>query len=163
MNQPIKTPEEEMLDLFVGHWQNTGHLTPGPFGPGGEITGTTSYGWGVGGKWLQYTSLLILPGLGNYEVHGGVVYNSQIGKYDDYAVNNLGALMIYQGEWTGDTMLVFTLTYPVPAGGARVVYRKLPGGSIRMCSDRKTESGEYETYFETEMKQVNDEIDWFPR
>ncbi len=154
MDQQIKTPEEEMLDIFVGHWQNTGHLTPGPYGPGGEITGTTSYGWGVGGKVLQYTSHLELPGMGSYEVQGGVVYNNQTGKYDAYAINSLGALMVYQGEWTGDTTLVFTLTYPIPAGGALVVYHKLPGGSIRMCSDRKTGSDEYETYFETIMRRL---------
>jgi hypothetical protein len=154
MNQQDISPQEAMLGIFVGNWQNTGQLAPGPFGPGGEITGTTSYSWGVGGVWLQYSSLLELPGLGGYEVQGGVSINRQTGKYNAYALNSLGNLMVYQGEWINKTTLIFTLTYPPPAGRARVVYHKLPGGSIRMCSDNKTESGDYETYFETVMTKV---------
>ena len=154
MNHQVKTPEEEILDIFVGKWQNSGHLTPGPFGPGGEITGETTYAWGLGGVVLHYTSILDLPGMGYYEVQGGVLYNLQTGKYDAYAVNSLGALLMYQGEWTDDTTLSLTLVYPGPAGSARVIYHKLPEGFLRMCSDRKTGSGEFETYFETIMRPL---------
>ncbi len=151
MNQQVMSPEEAMLNLFLGKWQNTGQLAPGPFGPGGKISGYTIYDWGVGGKWLQYTSRLKLPEFGNYEVQGGVVFNSQTGKYDAYAINSQGTLMVYQGEWVNDTTLIFSLTYPTPTGSARVVYHKLADGSVRMCSERKIESGDYEAYFETVM------------
>jgi hypothetical protein len=151
MNQQDIAPEEAILESFVGNWQNTGKLSPGPFGPGGEITGSTSYGWGVGGKWLQYESHLELPGFGNYEVQGGVAFNPQTGKYDAYAVNSLGNLMVYKGEWENESTLIFILTYPDPTGRARVVYHILPGGSIQMYSDRKNENGDYETYFKTVM------------
>jgi hypothetical protein len=154
MNQQMVIPEEEILNIFVGNWQNTGNLPPGPFGPGGEITGDTSYGWGLGGKVLQYTSCLELPGMGRYEVQGGVIYNRQNEIYDAYAVNSLGALLVYQGKWTDETTLTFSLAYPGTAGGARVVYCILPGGSIQMVSDRMTRRGEYETYFETNMKRL---------
>jgi hypothetical protein len=149
MNQQVKVPEEALLDVFVGDWQNTGHLSPGPFGPGGEISGETTYDWGLGGVVLQYTSRLELPGMGPYEVQGGVIFNHQTRIYDAYAVNSLGALLVYKGKWIDDTSLRFTLSYPGTAGGARVEYHLLPGGSIRMMSDRRTKSDEYETYFET--------------
>jgi len=151
MNQPMKTPEEEMLDIFEGTWKNTGHMITGSFGPGGKITGTTSYSWEIGGKWLQYTSRLELPGLGYYEVQGGVVFNHQTGKYDAYAINSFGNLMVYQGDWSDDTTLVFTLIHPAPVGSARIVYQKHPDGTIRMYSDRKIENSGFETYFETDM------------
>jgi hypothetical protein len=153
MKQHIKSPEEKRLDIFVGRWNNTGHVMPGPFGPGGEIIGTTSYKWALGDKWLQYTSRLELPGMGKYEVQGGVVHNNRTGKYDAYAVNNLGTLMVYEGEWLDETTLVFLLTYPTPAGRARIVYRTLPNSSIQMNSDRLAKNGKFETYFETEMVQ----------
>jgi hypothetical protein len=153
MEQQVKIPEEALLDVFLGDWQNTGHLSPGAFGPGGEISGDTTYDWGLGGVVLQYTSRLELPGIGPYEVQGGVIYNPQSRIYDAYAVNSLGALLVYKGEWIDDTSLRFTLAYPGTAGGARVDYTLLPGGSIRMMSDRRTGSDEYETYFETIMQR----------
>ena len=151
MNQRIRLPEEECLDFFVGNWQNSGKVIPGSFGPGGQVVGTTSYVWAVGGKWLQYISKLDLPGMGRYEVQGGVVFNSQTKKYEAYAVNNIGTLMVYDGDWVDNTTLVFMLTYPIPAGRARVVYQKQPNGSIQMKSDKLLESGEFETYFETNL------------
>jgi Protein of unknown function (DUF1579) len=149
MKQPIRSPQEERLDFFVGNWKNSGKLMPGSLGPGGDIVGTTSYAWAVGGKWLQYTSNLELPHMGKYEVQGGVVFNNQTKKYEAYAVNSTGALMVYKGDWIDKNTLVFLLTYPPPADQARIVYHKLPDGSIQMKSDQLQEDGEFETYFET--------------
>lgn len=149
MVQQKKLPEEERLDFFVGNWKNSGNVLPGPFGPGGVVVGTTSYVWAVGGKWLQYISNLDLPGMGKYEVQGGVVYNDQTKIYDAYAVNNIGKLMVYDGRWLDKNKLVFMQTFPNPAGQARIVYQKLPNGSIKMKSKKLLDSGEFETYFET--------------
>jgi hypothetical protein len=154
MRKQNRSAEEELLDIFIGQWHNSGRVTPGPFGPGGEISGTTAYKWAIGDMWLQYISRLILPGMGKYEVQGGVVYNNRTGKYDAYAANNLGNLMVYEGEWVNETTLVFLHTHPLPAGRARIVYRILPEGAIRMESDRLAENDKFETYFETEMVQV---------
>jgi hypothetical protein len=150
----IRSPKEAQLDFFVGDWHNSGRVMPGPFGPGGAITGSTSYQWAVGNKWLQFTSLLDLPGMGQYEVHGGVAFNVQSGKYDAYAANNLGNLMVYEGEWTDEHTLVFVHTHPTPAGKARLIYRKQPDGSIQMQSDQRDESGDFKTYFETNLMKA---------
>lgn len=149
MNSQSRAEEEKMLEFFVGDWVNSAQVSPGPFGPGGPATGETSYRWDVGGKWLLYVSRLQLPGLGAYEVHGGVAFNRQAGKYDAYAVNSLGNLLVYEGEWSDEATLVFTLVHPQARGRARVVYHKLPDGSFRMTSESAPAEGEFVPYFET--------------
>ena len=150
MNSRSRSAEEERLGFFVGDWHNSGHVSPGPFGPGGPVTGETSYHWDVGGKWLLYISRLELPGLGGYEVHGGVVFSSRVGKYEAYAINNLGSLLVYEGEWVDDASLVFTLVHPQAQGPARVVYRKLSDGSFKMTAENASAEGEFVPYFETD-------------
>lgn len=147
MSQRSRSAEERMLEFFAGDWSNSGNVLPGPFGPGGSVTGETSYHWDVGGKWLLYTSRLELAGLGEYEVHGGVAFNGRKGKYDAYAINNLGNLLVYDGEWADDNTLVFTLVHPEPSS-ARVIYQKLPDGSIKMLSENASEEGKFAPYFE---------------
>ncbi len=153
MNQPNKLPQEERLNIFVGSWANTGKLMPGPFGPGGSISGVSTYEWAINGKWLLYTSQLNLPGMGLYVVHGGVSYNSQIGIYAAYAANSLGNLIVYDGEWTDKAILTFINTYPKPTESARVSYQINPDGTITFTSDRRMEDGEFETYFRTDMQR----------
>jgi hypothetical protein len=148
MNLPSRSTEEDMLEFLVGEWNNTGHVLPGPFGPGGPATGETSYHWAVGGKWLLYVSRLELPGLGRYEVHGGVTFNSRARKYDAYAINSLGNLLVYVGEWVDETTLAFMLVHPLPRDRARVVYHKLPDGSFKMTSENASVEGEFVPYFE---------------
>ena len=150
MSPDKRSPDEAKLDCFVGDWQNSGTVFPGPFGPGGPVTGETNYHWDLGSKWLLYVSRLELPGLGTYEVRGGVTYNQHANRYDAYAINNLGSLLVYEGEWTDDTNLVFTLVRPQP-GGARVTYQEQPDGAIVMTSARASTDGSFETYFETSL------------
>lgn len=148
MNLQPRSTEEKMLEFFVGEWNNSGRMSPGPFGSGGSVTGGTSYHWAVSDKWLLYISRLELPGLGSYEVHGGVAFNSQTTKYDAYAINNLGNLLVYEGEWTDKATLVFMLVHPPPRDRARVVYHKLSDGSFEMTSENVSEKGEFVPYFE---------------
>lgn len=148
MAQQPRATEEEMLEFLIGKWNNSGHISPGPFGPGGPVTGETGYRWAVAGKWLLYVSRLELPGLGSYEVHGGVAFNSRVGKYDAYAINSLGNLLVYGGQWTDEDTLAFVLVHPPPRDRARVVYHRLPGGSFKMTSENTTEEGEFVPYFE---------------
>ena len=150
MNQGAEPPMKGRLQVFVGRWRNTGHLRPGPMGPGGPISGTTAYGWEMNGKWLLYTSRLDLPGMGPYEVRGGVTVRGTGDRYDAYAVNSLGDLMVYDGQWSDETALIFTLVHPA-SGKARVVYRVQPGGWIQMRSEQKDEKGHFVPYFETTM------------
>jgi len=149
MDPQSRSAEEERLSFFVGEWINSGHVSPGPFGPGGPVTGSTSYRWDVGGKWLLYVSRLQLPGLGGYEVHGGVAFNGRAGRYDAYAINNLGNLLVYEGEWTDDATLLFALVHPRSQGRARVVYHRVPDGSFKMTSENAPEEGDFAPYFET--------------
>lgn len=143
--------ESAKLDFLVGNWKNTGETIPGPFGPGGQISGTTEFHWDLGEKWLLYRSKLDLPGMGAYEVFGGLGFNDQTQKYQAFAINTLGLLMIYDGEWEDEATLTFTLTNPESPGSSRVIYRKLPGGMVQMSSERLGEKGAFEVYFETTM------------
>ncbi len=147
MNTRSRLAEEQMLEFLIGKWNNAGHMSPGPFGPGGPAIGETSYHWAVGDKWLLYVSRLELPGLGSYEVQGGVAFNNRAGGYDAYAINSLGNLLVYEGVWTDETTLVFMLVHPPPRDRGRVVYHKMPDGSFRMTSENAAEDGGFVLYF----------------
>lgn len=155
VRKPSREPEEERLSFFAGDWQDSGQALPGPFGPGGATHGRTTYRWQVGGKWLVYASHMAIPGMVTYEVHGGVTFNNQTGRYDAFAANSLGNLIVYEGVWTDRTTLVFTRTHPPPVGRSRIVYHVLDDGAIHMSSERVTEGGGYEAYFQTKMIRVH--------
>jgi hypothetical protein len=148
MNRQRRSTEEEVLEFLLGEWKNSGHMSPGPFGPGGPATGETSYHWAVGDKWLLYISRLELSGLGRYEVRGGVAFNRQSHKYDAYAINSLGNLLVYEGQWTDENTLTFVLVHPPPRNRARVLYHRLPDGSFKMTSENASEEGAFVPYFE---------------
>jgi len=153
VNPKTQTEQVARLQFFVGDWTNAGHVAPGAFGPGGPTTGETRYRWDVGGKWLQYQSQMELPGLGAYELHGGVTYNARTGMYDAYAVNSLGNLLVYEGAWSDETTLAFTLVHPPSDTPSRVVYRKLPD-AFTMASETATEDGEFVAYFHTDFRRA---------
>ena len=144
----VRQIEAALLDFFVGTWKLAGHVLPGRFGPGGPTQGITVYQWELGGMWLTFQSQLSLPGLGNYEVNGGVAYDGRRQIFQSFAYNSLGILIVYDGVWEDSDTLVFTSSYPAP-NQARVIYRKLPGDAILMRSEQITPSGVFETYFET--------------
>ena len=139
------------LEFLVGERNNSGQVYEGVLGPGGPVEGKTIFHWGVGDQWLQYNSHLTLPSVGDYVVHGGFNYHSQTSTYQAFAVNSLSLLMIYQGMWQNDEMLVFSLVNPDAKGSSRIVYIKKPGGSIQMRSESLTADGDFQVYFETLM------------
>ena len=141
------------LEFLVGEWRNTGQVPQGAFGPGGLVEGKTIFHWGVGNEWLLYLSRLVLPGLGEYEVQGGFNFKPRTARYQAYAINSLGNMMIYDGEWVDEHTLVFTLINPGKEGSGRVMYIKQPQGSVIMRSERSTENGDFAVYFETIMKR----------
>jgi hypothetical protein len=99
--------------------------------------------------WLQYEFRTDLPGLGPYEVHGGVAHDAAAGEYRAYSVNSFGKLLLHAGCWESDDTLTFTLVYPEREIDTRVSYTKLPDGRIRMTSERPAAGGGREIYFET--------------
>jgi hypothetical protein len=151
---PPPPPELARLDFLVGDWSNTGQVFPGPFGPGGPVTGQSEYRRELGGAWLMYVSRLHLPGLGRYEVQGGATFDRAAGKYRAYAANNLGVLIAYDGAWDDEARLVFTAAYPPSPNGARVIYQKLPDGSVKFISERSVNGGPFEAYFETTLARA---------
>ncbi|MCP4535552.1 MAG: DUF1579 domain-containing protein [Chloroflexi bacterium] len=145
----MRSSEETKLDFLLGKWTSSDRTYPGPFGPGGTSEGAASYRWEVGDKWLIYDFQTHIPELGPYEVRGGVAYDPANHAYKAYSVNSLGKMLLYEGLWESDEMLVFTLVYPQPQKDTRISYIKGPDGTVRMTSERSTEKGGREIYFET--------------
>ncbi len=145
----MRSPDDTKLDFLVGEWTSSDRTYPGPGGPGGTSAGEASYRWEVGGRWLIYDFRSALPGLGLYEVRGGVAHDSSTDKYQAYSVNSLGALLLYDGVWEAKETLVFTLVYPKRDADTCITYTKRAEGTVRMTSERPAEGGGREVYFET--------------
>lgn len=145
-----KPPHEALLNAFVGEWRNSGSVHPGRFGPGGSIRGETRFGWQLKGRWLFFESRLQMPGMGEYQVQGGVTPDAD-GSYRSWAANNLGNLLVYDGRLEDGQVLVFEQVHPPGPQRARVVYA-LPGdGTLQMRSEISADGETWSTYFETTM------------
>lgn len=142
----------QKLTFLEGSWVNAGNVTAGPFGPGGAISGNSYYSWNINNTWLLYRSELNLPGSGAYEVTGGISFDPRRSCYIAFAANSMGNLLTYDGSWEDNSSLVLLQVFPLPGGSSRVRYQKSDDGTIWMFSDRKSEAGDFETYFETTMR-----------
>jgi hypothetical protein len=141
--------ELSRLDFLCGEWRSTDYSYSEPGGEAVLSTGSASYEWDVGGKWLLYKFQTQLPEIGIYNVHGGFTYESSSGKYKAFAVNSLGLLMVYDGAWESEAKIVFSLVYPQFQPDVRVSYTLHPGGKVQMISERPAVNGGREIYFET--------------
>lgn len=45
VQMPTPLPEVKKLDYFVGAWKTEGNMKAGPYGPGGQVTGTDTAEW----------------------------------------------------------------------------------------------------------------------
>jgi hypothetical protein len=45
MEAPKPAPEAKRLDYFVGNWHSEGQMKPGPWGPGGKMSGEDKCSW----------------------------------------------------------------------------------------------------------------------
>ena len=144
-------PKDRLLDAFAGDWRNSGIVHPGRFGPGGSISGETNFRWQLQARWLCYDSRLELPGMGAYQVQGGVGPNEPAGLHRAWAANNMGNLLVYEGRLEDGTRLVFDQIHPPSPQRARVIYT-LPGdGRLLMSSETSADGVTYTPYFETTM------------
>ena len=148
-----KQRQARLLDGFVGNWRNSGIVHPGRFGPGGAISGETRFHWQMQGRWLCFDSRLHLPGMGEYQVQGGVTPDDG-GGYRSWAANNLGNLLVYEGRLQESNTLLFDQVHPAGAQRARVVYVLQGDGRLLMRSETSADGAAWSTYFETLMERV---------
>ena len=100
---PKPGPEHQKLAYFAGHWNEVGVMKPGPMGPGGQVTSTSTCEWFAGGFSIVCRS----DGKGpTGETHGlGILgYSTERKRYTYYGVDNsgMGGELSY-GDLTGDT------------------------------------------------------------
>jgi hypothetical protein len=153
--QPVAPPRADArLDFFVGEWTSRNVHHASPFGPAGTSTGTARYQWAMDGVWLQYESRFDVPGLGPYEVRGGVAVDLRVAGYRAFAYNSLGVVVEYVGDWESETRLVLTAVRSMPVPGTRVVYEQRSDGTVLFLAEREAEGGSWVAYFESELTRA---------
>ena len=100
---PKPGPEHQKLAYFAGRWSESADIKPGPMGPGGKMTETSTCEWFSGGFYLVCRS----EGRGSSgEIHGlGILgYSSDRKRYTYYGIDNsgMGGDPAY-GDVAGDT------------------------------------------------------------
>lgn len=145
----MKYPELKKLAFLIGDWCSSDRSYSAQGVEEGISHGSAVYHWGLGGSWILYTFRTELPGMGEYEVHGGFTYDPKLMHYKAFAANSLGLLMIYDGDWETEDRLVFSLIHPQLQPDTRVSYCNLRDGKVQMISERPAIGGGRELYFET--------------
>ncbi|HET8648171.1 MAG TPA: DUF1579 family protein, partial [Vicinamibacteria bacterium] len=95
-------PETRKLGYFVGTWRGQSQMKPGPFGPGGRITGTDTCEWFAGGFHLICRS----QGTGVRGTFRGMSimsWNAQEKAYSYYAFDHKGTTEVARGTFDGTT------------------------------------------------------------
>jgi hypothetical protein len=88
--QPPKPgPEHQKLAYFAGRWKSVGEMKPGPMGPGGRMTATTTCEWFSGGFYLVCRGEGRSPAgpMHNLSILG---YNTEHKRYTYYGIDNAG-------------------------------------------------------------------------
>ncbi len=100
---PKPGPEQQKLAYFAGRWSETADMKPGPMGPGGKMTVSSSCEWFEGGFYLVCRSNGHSP-TGPMQGLAILGYSAERQKYTYYGVDNAGtpAEPSY-GTVTGDT------------------------------------------------------------
>jgi hypothetical protein len=150
----------ERLDFLAGHW----YLHPrapvvpssSPSAPAGAgAAGEVHYDWHPGNLWLSFILSATLPGVGLYEVSGGVTFEPQSRAYVAYAVNNLAPQVIeYRGRWKDRATLVFDSVGARGGKLARVQYARRPDGNVVFSASESPDGNAYHTYFEAVLSRT---------
>ena len=132
-----RDPALDQLEFLVGSWR-------------AESGGQAVYRWAPGNVWLSYEFRADLPGLGPYELHGKISFDSTSGKYMAYVFNNLAPRMMeYRGSWTSDRTLVFDSASKGARGTLqRTTYTKEPDGRVRLTNSESADGANYKSFFE---------------
>jgi hypothetical protein len=99
---PKPGPEHQKLAYFAGRWTEVGDMKPGPMGPGGKVTSSSTCDWFPGGFHLVCHS----DGTSAMgPVHGlGILgYESERKRYTYYGIDNSGFGGPAYGQLAGDT------------------------------------------------------------
>ncbi len=100
---PKPGPEVQKLAYFAGRWNQVAEMKPGPMGPGGKMTATSSCEWFPGGFFLVCRGDGTGP-MGENHGLGILGYSTERKRYTYYGIDNSGMNgdMSY-GQFTGDT------------------------------------------------------------
>jgi len=100
---PKPGPEHQKLAYFLGRWSETVDMKPGPMGPGGKMTATSTCEWFSGGFYLVCRSEGKGP-TGPQQGLGILGYSTERKHYTYYGIDNsgMGGDPAY-GELTADT------------------------------------------------------------
>jgi Protein of unknown function (DUF1579) len=103
MPMPKPAPELQKLDYFVGKWNVTGDMKPGPMGPGGKMTMTEEDSWMDGKFFLVAHSKFSGAGMGGGTGISFMGYDPDKKMYTYNEFNSMGEAEQSTGSFDGDT------------------------------------------------------------
>jgi hypothetical protein len=151
---PKPGPEHKRLGYYVGKWQGTGEMKPGPMGPGGKMSWTETCGWFTGRYAIICNSDMRGP-MGAGKGHAIMSYNREEKAYVYFGIDTNGATDIGRGSvqdnvwnWTGEGKMggkaykirysvtetsndAYTFKFEMSGDGGRTWALVMDGGSSR--------------------------------
>ena len=109
IEQPQVTAEHKELAMWLGSWNGSGELKPGPFGPGGAMNWTEECSWFAGAEFHVLCKSKGEGPTGPMVGLGIIGYNAGKKAYTHYGVDNNGWSGYSEGTLSGDTW-TFTST-----------------------------------------------------
>lgn len=99
---PKPGPEHQKLAYFAGRWTEVGEMKPGPMGPGGKVTSSSTCEWFPGGFHLvcHADGTSAMGPIHNLGILG---YSSERKRYTYYGIDNSGFGDPAYGQLAGDT------------------------------------------------------------
>jgi len=101
MEMPKPGPEHKKLGYFVGTWNLTGEMKPGPMGPGGKMTGTSNCSWFDGGYAVVCKDSGKGP-MGPMKGMGILTYDNEDKMYEYFGIDNMGMAEKAEGKVEND-------------------------------------------------------------
>jgi hypothetical protein len=105
---PKPGPEHKPMGYFVGKWKSEADMKPGPYGPGGKMTGADTCEWFAGGFQVVCKSEGKGP-MGPMTAMGVLSYSAADKAYTYYGIDSMGTSELATGEKKGNTW-VYTAT-----------------------------------------------------
>jgi len=102
MEMPKPGPEHKKLGYFVGSWSLDADMKPGPMGPGGKMTGTSTCSWFDGGYAVVCKDSGKSP-MGAMKGLGVISYDREDKKYSYFGIDNMGMAEKAEGTVENDT------------------------------------------------------------